>query len=346
MNIDITKLAEHVRNGIVREQRHDSLPLAIYNYSATCQYERLWDDVTLQCRGLVMHGDTIVARPFRKFFNDTEYKPEEIPWHLPSEITEKMDGSLLIVFFFEGQWHFATRGSFTSGQAKVGERIFKTKYQNVRLDVSLTYLFEVIYPQNRHVVNYGEREDVVLLAMIETATGCEIPLRYADGLCVVNRLSATESLQSLRSIIRDDQEGYVVRFSNGFRVKVKGQRYIELHKLITGVSSRTIWEYLSQEKPFAELLEMVPDEFAQWVRQEQIAQLSEYGRLMRKVIEAQCAVADLPDRKSKALKLIGDYKDVSSAVFASMDKKPISPIIWKQLYPEFRRPEIAGRLDA
>src|SRR4051812_10416341 len=101
VSIDLTTLAKHLADGNVREQTHPTLPLRILNYSAECQYEKRWDDVTLQCRGLVMHGDEIVARPFRKFFNESEHADGEIPWHLPSRITEKLDGSLLVWFCFE-----------------------------------------------------------------------------------------------------------------------------------------------------------------------------------------------------------------------------------------------------
>jgi len=89
----------YVTAGLVRKQSHPTLPLEIFNYAERVQYEKLWDDVTRQCRGLVMHGDKVVARPFAKFFNDTEHAPEEIPWHLSCEVTEKMDGSPSAVLY-------------------------------------------------------------------------------------------------------------------------------------------------------------------------------------------------------------------------------------------------------
>lgn len=346
--IDIDRLRSHIAAGIVREQKHSTLPLSIFNYSERCQYERIWDDVTLQCRGLVLHGDRLVARPFRKFFNDTEHAPEEIPWHLPYQVAEKMDGSLLIVFHFDGQWRFATRGSFDSEQAARGRDIFLRKHGDAPLDPGITYLFEVIYPQNRIVVNYGAREDVVLLAMIDTATGVEHePVRGVDlGLTVVRHLPPDADAKALRSIIRDDEEGYVVRFANGFRVKVKGQRYMELHRIMTGVSTRTIWEYLSEKKAFDDMLAIVPDEFAQWVRLETEAQLAAHRRMQQRAEVAYFAVKDLPDRKSQALALLANFRDISSAAFALLDGKPIDSLLWKELYPEFRRPEVMARIDA
>lgn len=343
--MDIDLLNSHIANGIVNRQRHPTLPLTILNYSQRCQYDRLWDDVTLQCRGLVMLDDQIIARPFRKFFNDTEHAEGEIPWHLPSEVTEKLDGSLLIVFHFDGQWHYATRGSFTSTQSVRGKEIFQANYAEEMLDPARTYLFEVIYPENRIVVNYGDRADTILLGMIEPKSGSEFVEQHGELTCV-RRLPLEADIRELRTIITDDQEGYVVRFENGFRIKVKGQRYIELHRLLTGVSSRSIWEALSGQKSLDEMLEVIPDEFGDWVRREQDRQLRQYSELCCRVQDAYAATSDLPTRKEQALTILADYREIAGAVFAKLDGKDASQVLWKLLYPEFRRPEIAERIEA
>jgi RNA ligase len=342
MSIDLVLLRQHIANGIVCAQPHPTLPLTIFNYSQRCQYERLWDDVTLQCRGLVVHGDKIAARPFRKFFNDTEH--DAIPWHIEHEITEKLDGSLLIAFYFDGDWRFATRGSFVSDQANEGERIFRATYDIGLLDPANTYLFEVIYPENRIVVDYGGRRDTILLAVIRTEDGQE-QKRIVPGLKCARSLPAGTNPEQLRSIIKDDQEGYVVRFANGLRVKVKGERYIRLHRLITLCSSRTIWEHLSNGTSFNEMIELVPDEFMQWVDAERKALESQFTAIKTRTSDAVAAVASLPDRKSKAMKIMSEFKDVAAVAFAALDSKPLEPIIWKMVYPEFRRPEIAGRIE-
>jgi RNA ligase len=103
------------------------------------------------CRGLVTDDKgNIVARPFKKFFNMEEGK------HTPTsdfEVYDKMDGSLGIFFYYEGGWVMATRGSFTSDQAVKGyEMMFKYDFANLHKDY--TYLFEIIYDQNRIVVKY------------------------------------------------------------------------------------------------------------------------------------------------------------------------------------------------
>ena len=72
LNLDI--LNQYVNEGWVVVNDHPSLPLSIYNYSRKTQYDGKWDDVTLQCRGLIVDKSTgkILVRPFKKFFNYEE----------------------------------------------------------------------------------------------------------------------------------------------------------------------------------------------------------------------------------------------------------------------------------
>jgi RNA ligase len=72
-------LNKYYDDGLVQKQVHPTLPLTIWNYTPKTQYGELynnyifWDDVTLQCRGLVTDDKgNVVARPFKKFFNTEE----------------------------------------------------------------------------------------------------------------------------------------------------------------------------------------------------------------------------------------------------------------------------------
>lgn len=335
-----SEVLERESRGLVKSQRHATLPLTIYNYAERVQYDKLWDDVLEQCRGLVFHDDgTIAARPFRKFYNDTEYASGEVPWHLPCEITEKLDGSLLIVFHAFSEWRASTRGSFVSEQAIRGLQILHDKYGVDGLDQSVTYLFEVLYPENRIVVDYGGRVDVVLIGMIETESGCEIKLDYApSGLSVVQRAVGCDP-KNLRSIIRDDEEGYVVRFDNGQRVKVKGERYRQIHAALSGLTSRTVWEAVSSgQAAFDQLIAAIPDEFHGWVHQEADALWSENTAKVFELHKAVDSVRGLATRKEQAIALLRDHREMASAAFLVLDGRDFMPVLWKMVYPELRRP--------
>ena len=80
MKYNLKVLEEYIDKGLVVKQNHPTLPLSIYNYSRTTQYDGMWDDITLNCRGLVLDNEgNVIAKPFPKFFNYEEHKPEDIP---------------------------------------------------------------------------------------------------------------------------------------------------------------------------------------------------------------------------------------------------------------------------
>jgi RNA ligase len=137
-------LNRYYEDGWLIKQTHPTLDLTIWNYSPRVQYERQWDVITTQCRGLVTNSKgEIVARPFKKFFNYEEHKPEDLP-NEEFVVYEKMDGSLGILFYYENEWILASRGSFTSEQSIKGTEMLK-KYPLEKLDRNNTYLFEIIY---------------------------------------------------------------------------------------------------------------------------------------------------------------------------------------------------------
>jgi RNA ligase len=335
VQIDPEELDRLVAEHYVSVQRHPTAELWIYNYTARCQYQRYWTDVTLACRGLILDAQRqVVARPFAKFFNLQELEGS-LPTE-PFEVFEKMDGSLGIVYFVEGVPGIATRGSFASDQARRAQRMLDTRYRNLPWDSALTYLCEILYPENRIVVDYGGREDLVLLAVIETATGRELPLDdFADfGLPLVRRLDGCEDPRALCAQPLDNTEGYVIRFQeSGLRVKVKFAEYVRLHHLVTGVHERLIWELLRDGRDLNELLDRVPDEFYQWVKQSAERLQSEFARIEA---EARTAFVDTGDRKRNAERYLQTAH--AQLLFAMLDGKPYAHHIWKQLRPDATRP--------
>ena len=277
-------LEKYHNDGLLLKQTHPIHDLTIWNYSPKVQYERLWHTypLLLQCRGLVTNSEgKIIARPFRKFFNYEEYldnAPEMIP-NEPFEVFEKMDGSLGILFNYKGDWIMATRGSFTSEQSIKGFDMLM-KYDYERLPKNFTYLFEILYSENRIVCQY-DYEDLVLLGLIETETEDEINL-YNDedydggirfqniirnlGFRIVKKYDGLNDYSLLKSLVSNEAEGFVIKFKNGFRMKIKGDEYCRLHRILTNISNRNIWEYLSENKPLDDIIEKVPDEFYNWVK--------------------------------------------------------------------------------
>ena len=332
-------LEKYYQDGLLLKQTHPSHDLTIWNYSPKVQYDRLWDDVTTQCRGLVTNSKgEIIARPFKKFFNYEEHKPEEIP-NEEFVVYEKLDGSLGILFNYQEEWILATRGSFTSPQAIKGIELLK-KYKYKYLPTDCTYLFEIIYPENRIVVDYGKEERLVLLGSIQTNTGKEYNINnenYEDlGFEIVTTYKTWgEGYDLLKEEISKDKEGYVIRFKNGFRMKIKGDEYVRLHRILTNVSNRDIWEYLKNGKSFDELLEKVPDEFNDWVR-DTVKDLQNKFDTIKNNVEVD--FKELINKKEFAEKIKDNPN--KSFLFKRLDSysNQLNEMIWDSIYPAYSKP--------
>ena len=264
-----SELQPYLAKGHIREVVHPDGLLKLYNYTAKCQYEAAWTPVTKACRGLIVdENDTVIVRPFPKFFNLEQHNPRDLP-NEPFKVFDKLDGSLGVLYKFEGVPCLATRGSFTSPQSAAGTQMLRERLGDADpFDDALTYLFEIIYPDNRIVVDYGAERKLVLLAVRETGTGREFALEdFAHlGFPLAERFDGVGDYHELRGMPRDDAEGFVVLFENGLRVKVKLEEYVRLHRLITGVNPKHIWEILKEGEPLEKVLERVPDEFYAWVK--------------------------------------------------------------------------------
>jgi RNA ligase len=327
--------------GDLQINNHAEFPLLIHNYSAQVQFNRNWTPATLMSRGLITDAEgRVVARPFGKFFNLDEYIGlfGDLPVE-PFEVYEKMDGSLGILYFWDGRPHIATRGSFHSEQAEFANQLLRRKYGHVAFDPACTYLFEIIYPENRIVVDYGGLEDLVLLSVVHTATGAELPLDAAWGLPLVRRYDGIQDLAQLRALEEANKEGFVVRFASGLRVKVKFEEYVRLHRVMTGMNARVIWEHLATGTNMAELLEKVPDEFYQWVRKVEADLHAQFAAVEA---QAKAEFKVLDDRKATAEYFLRDCAH-PAILFKMLDGKSYHEIIWKMIrpvhQPAFRRDE-------
>lgn len=340
--MDIALLQQMIEGGWVSVQKHPEAALYLYNYTQQTQYEGQWNEVTMACRGLILDEQMgVVARPFPKFFNLEEVNPQQIPME-PFEVFEKMDGSLGVLYWHHDKPYLATRGSFSSEQAAVANELLHTRYAHAhgRLKKGVTYLFEIIYPENRIVVDYGDKRELVLLAMLDTATGSDLPLEEL-GFPVVKKYDGLTDLHALKARQEANKEGFVVRFRSGLRLKVKFEDYVRIHKIITRVSSITIWEYLRDAKPLNELLEEVPDEFFYWVRAK-VAQLEAAYTQIEAAAKAEFRV--LESRKESALY----YQSCQypAILFKLYEGKKYDQIIWKMVRPAFEKPFTNERIDS
>lgn len=350
--VDRALLFEMLTTKMISVSDHPSGDYSIYNYTPQAQYSLTWNEATLQCRGLVVSRDgTVIARPFPKFFNYGEHDSA-----LPNgtvRVQEKIDGSLgILLDDFPRRLEIATRGSFTSDQAlHATELLHRHTEFSPRPD--LQYLFEIVYPQNRIVVDYGAIDELFLLDVLDRVSGrSAIPVGAVgddwgvefgwEGPCA--EIHPYTSLEQALAVQRDNAEGFVVYWPEAdLRLKVKHEEYVRLHKIITGVSARTVWEHLSNDRDLQDLVACVPDEFYDWVMRTEADLLGQFDdHNERLAMEYAKITFDLPPDATRKDFAVAVQKGSNNraAMFLYYDSRwdALDQLIWRSIKPAATKP--------
>lgn len=210
-----------VEDGWINVRQHPTdNHLIICCYSTRCQIEGHWvKDTTMLARGLILYQPTpdsfkdakIISRGIPKFFtidaiqSDSDWSKLKlidddenivvsdnikIPFNSPAFIADKLDGALGVGYPYDGAFRVSTKGSFSSDEANIGNRIMNRKvskhhhtkgemlYSLFAIDDILyeyTPLFEIITPNlptnQRHVIDYGNIENLFFLGIVNNSTG-------------------------------------------------------------------------------------------------------------------------------------------------------------------------------
>lgn len=357
--------SEYVGLGFVQRQKHKQFPLDIFTYTRKTVHEALWDNVTSRCRGIVVHRDTgeVIARPFEKFHNHgstlaaglspASFSAQPVIW-------EKVDGFMCTLYRWEGVPYIASKGSFTSIHAKWATAWYRKNVKDI-FPVGCTPVFEGIHPDLRIVVNYGTDEGLVLLSVINNETGDEVlpeilkVIAEKAGVETPEQVDMTWERAEKESHEKYDdgfgtEEGYVLTwYQKGkppARLKMKFDEYCRLHRIVTGVSPKRIWQELSEgnEEELKDWMEKSTPWFAEfakkWVaaltesyREIEVNASTKYEQAKITVLHKWAYVQDID-----FIAIRKDYAAIFNApenvkyapvLFAMLDKKDIRPTIWR-----------------
>ena len=173
-----------------------------------------------------------------------------------------MDGSLILLFGYEGERLFATRGSFESEQAVWAADWFGRHAAGYLPPVGETLLMEAIYPGNRIVVDYAGKEELVALGSVDLMGS---DTESWKSLPAPVRQAMFYGMADPRTIPHTDGEGFVLRWPDGTRAKVKLDEYVRLHRMIFGTSTKTIWASLRAGENPAAHPGKIPAELRAWI---------------------------------------------------------------------------------
>ena len=246
------------------------------------KYSQINSDFTLpivrECRGIIVdNSGKVVCYPFDKFFNLHEPFADEIDWE-SAKVQEKLDGSIIKLFFYEDEWRLATNGTIDAYQAYLtldeellntlpyktyGELFDVAKHiqgldYNI-LDKKYTYIFELVSPYTRVVVPYattkiyhiGTRNNITF-EELTIDIGIEHPQEYYFK-------DARDCIKMCASLM-DDKEGYVVVDKYYKRVKIKNPKYVIYHAIKNNgvITPKSFINYI-RENEIMELLCYFPE---------------------------------------------------------------------------------------
>jgi hypothetical protein len=323
-------LEELTKRYSISVKRHKSYPnLVLLKYD---QIESPFgEEIVRECRGIILDQDEnwrVVSLAFTKFFNHGEGHAAEINWH-SARVQEKIDGSLCVLYFYDGIWHVATSGTpDASGPVGKTDRTFRDLFWDVfmrsgyydpaKLRPTKCYSFELTTPENRVVVPHTDSK-ITLIGVRDVETLREEPVSEYTGQFSVVREFPLQSFEQVEETFRQlnplHQEGYVIVDAMFNRVKVKHPGYVALHHMRDGFTKRRILEVVrSGETP--EFLAHFPEFQAEFDEVK-----TKYDALVTELESHYAEIKNIPEQKAFALKA----KDsrCSGALFAvRAGKKP------------------------
>lgn len=347
----LQELHDFVASGHCTRRRHARLPLWIYNYSQRTQFDfkaHDWPDVLRDARGLVLdEAGYIIGRGFAKFFNLSQLT--ELPQGHP-EFWEKVDGSLILLFTYQGERVFSTRGSFESDQALWAHSWFASQAPDYHPPDGETILMEAVYPGNRIVVDYGGLEELVALGSVDRS-GSDSPTWHT--LPAQIRRAHFHGVKDPRSLPATEGEGFVLRWSDGTRAKVKLDEYVRLHRLIFGTSTKTVWAALrAGETPEATTID-VPAELRDWIGEQATRLRQAHASVVADVqafVEEARALGLLAGPRKEFAAWVTSHpvikqRGLSGLIFRVADGRDATDEIWRWVEPEFSQPSWLQRAD-
>lgn len=213
------------------------------------------EEICKEARGLILDSRNnfkVVRMAFKKFFNLEERFAAKIDWDTATA-GEKLDGSLMSVWYARGAWHLSTNGTIDAFKAPLNGvgpyKNFGELFTSVmplsffegklRPWENLCFTFELVSPYNKVVIDYPETK-VYLLSMRDMDTLNEIG---GDVVRVFGRINGFNLPQEYKlrnkkefcelvESMPEGHEGIVVRDMYNERVKIKTKSYFELHRMV------------------------------------------------------------------------------------------------------------------
>ncbi|QST02299.1 hypothetical protein IMZ31_22870 (plasmid) [Pontibacillus sp. ALD_SL1] len=334
----------HEQLGYISRVPHpEDHEVSLYNYTKKTVNQRHWNRVTMACRGLILHERTgeVLAKPFPKFFGINEpLQSVKTAQDKTPLYGIKYDGSLGILYRRDGKIKWATRGSFTSEQSQEADRLWSNHYQGALIPDEVTVLAEIISPKTKVIVDYKEKEQLVVIGAYNRFTGEEYLYEQLMewgkrwGMPVVELYEG--DVEALLLSTSHALEGVVAWWpGEDLRVKYKTNGYLNHHRMHNKLDKTIIQSWAAGG--IESVLERLPEEF--------------HEEAERKVVYINHNLYDLCERAEMLFSSVGNTEDrkvykkaiqhldplMKRLMFALLDGKELAPIIRKHFHHHYKQ---------
>ena len=229
-----------------------------YNFSKQAFYNKIWDNMTTQARGLFIDvkNNKIIARSYNKFFNINERKETKLEnlekeLKFPVKFYLKYNGFLGILSVKDNKLFFASKSTDTGDYVEYFKSIFYNNYDDKQIEKikekiiqdDITIVFEVIDNVNDpHIIEYKEPKIILLDMIYNKVNYSKISYDYLQKFTIDNGIQAKElvytanNFETFKTIyekvtsknykLNDEYiEGFAIEDSDGFMAKIKTSYY-------------------------------------------------------------------------------------------------------------------------
>lgn len=233
------------------------------NFTSRVFHKRLWNESTVQARGLFVDRITgdVKLRSYNKFFNLNERPETELnnlanTLSFPVEIRTKENGYLAILGVINDELVFASKSTTEGMHVDLFKNLFQKLPTSLQEEIkellkrnSCSMMFEVISQEDTHIIKY-DQDHLYVLDMIQNTldvNGKHIDVSFSRErlaeldsilkkydtqlISIVKTIQQVNTMDELKNIINKEpnshheSEGFVLVDSNGFMTKFKGPYY-------------------------------------------------------------------------------------------------------------------------
>lgn len=258
-----------------------------------------------ECRGLVFYSNgQIMARRYPKFFNRGERVDLEDRYcTAPIQVFEKLDGTLISPILLGEEVRLATRQGLTKVSIHCEEDVnpsppFLQACKELLLQ-GITPLFEYCSPNHRIILHY-DRPSLTLTGARDNVSGEYLPLSE-----ISNQLKIPHARELNKDFIKSvkalkEEEGVVIVYANGFRLKVKSDDYCSRSRLLDPLVEEKNVLYLVIEQKMDDLVGLLDESDYQTLlayRDEVNSHISKYADEIKSLVDP---LKELTSRKKQA----------------------------------------------